>query len=132
MKGLKEMNNWDKYKRMQCNIEKAIINEVIMNLTLKNYNQLQMELVKSPEDRDIFNDTYLKLTYKYNPNKDFKEQFKWLFNQLKGAYYRDDKCNHFYTLEEDRISIPDFIKDEENVPDKDMDLITKLKAICHI
>ena len=91
-----------------------------------------MELVKSPEDRDIFNDTYLKLTYKYNPNKDFKEQFKWLFNQLKGAYYRDDKCNHFYTLEEDRISIPDFIKDEENVPDKDVDLITKLKAICHI
>ena len=126
------MNNWDKYKRMQCNIEKAIINEVIMNLTLKNYNQLQMELVKSPEDWDIFNDTYLKLTYKYNPNKNFKEQFKWLFNQLKGAYYRDDKCNHFYTLEEDRISTPDFIKDEENVPDKDMDLITKLKAICHI
>ena len=126
------MNNWDKYKRMQCNIEKAIINEVIMNLTLKNYNQLQMELVKSPEDWDIFNDIYLKLTYKYNPNKDFKEQFKWLFNQLKGAYYRDDKCNHFYTLEEDRISIPDFIKDEENVPDKDVDLITKLKAICHI
>ena len=126
------MNNWDKYKRMQCNIEKAIINEVIMNLTLKNYNQLQMELVKSPEDWDIFNDTYLKLTYKYNPNKDFKEQFKWLFNQLKGAYYRDDKCNHFQTLEEDRISIPDFIKDEENVPDKDVDLITKLKAICHI
>lgn len=132
MKVLKDMNNWDKYKRMQCNIEKAIINEVIMNLTLKNYNQLQMELVKSPEDWVIFNDTYLKLTYKYNPNKDFKEQFKWLFNQLKGAYYRDDKCNHFYTLEEDRISIPDFIKDEENVPDKDMDLITKLKAICHI
>ena len=132
MKVLKDMNNWDKYKRMQCNIEKAIINEVIMNLTLKNYNQLQMELVKSPEDWDIFNDTYLKLTYKYNPNKDFKEQFKWLFNQLKGAYYRDDKCNHFYTLEEDRISIPDFIKDEENIPDKDVDLITKLKAICHI
>ena len=126
------MNNWDKYKRMQCNIEKAIFNEVVMNLTLKNYNQLQMELVKSPEDWDIFNDTYLKLTYKYNPNKDFKEQFKWLFNQLKGAYYRDDKCNHFYTLEEDRISIPDFIKDEENIPDKDVDLITKLKAICHI
>lgn len=40
MKGLKDMNNWDKYKRMQCNIEKAIINEGVMNLTLKNYNQL--------------------------------------------------------------------------------------------
>jgi hypothetical protein len=29
--------------------------------------------VKTPEDRDIFNDAYLKLTYKYNPDKDFKE-----------------------------------------------------------
>ena len=40
MKGLKDMNNWDKYRRMQCNIEKAIINEGVMNLALENYNQL--------------------------------------------------------------------------------------------
>ena len=88
--------------------------------------------MKGADDMDIFNDTYLKLTYKYNPDKDFKEQFRWLFNQLKGAYFRDDKCNRFYTLEEEKITIPDFIKDEEAITDKDADLITKLKAVCHI
>ena len=51
---------------------------------------------------------------------------------MKGAYFRDDKCNRFYTLEEDKITIPDFIKDEEAITDKDADLITKLKAVCHI
>ena len=81
---------------------------------------------------DVLHDTYLKLTYKYNPDKDFREQFKWLFHQLKGSYYRDDKSSHYYHLDEDRIAIPDFIKDEEAVPNKDVDLITKLKAICHI
>ena len=126
------MYNWDKFKRMQCNLEKAILNVSVTKLMLQNHNQLYGELVKTPEDRDIFNDAYLKLTYKYNPDKDFKEQFKWLFNQLKGAYYRDDKCNWFYTLEEDKISIPDFIKDEEAIVDKDADLITKLKQVCHI
>lgn len=132
MKKAKDMYNWDKFKRMQCNLEKAMLNATVTNLLVKNYKQLYSELVKTPEDGDIFNDAYLKLTYKYNPDKDFKEQFKWLFNQLKGAYHRDDKCNRFYTLEEDRITIPDFIKDEEAVPDKDVDLITKLKAVCHI
>ena len=88
--------------------------------------------MKAPEDMDVFNDTYLKLTYKYNPDKDFREQFRWLFWQLKGAYYRDDRCSHYYTLNEDRLTIPDFIKDDEVVPDKDVDLITKLKAVCHI
>ena len=27
----------------------------------------------SKADEDIFNDTYLKITYKYNPDKDFVE-----------------------------------------------------------
>lgn len=27
----------------------------------------------TPEDEDVFNDTYLKITYKYNPDKDFVE-----------------------------------------------------------
>ena len=53
---------------------------------MKHHKQLWDLLVHSPEDKDIFNDTYLKLTYKYNPDKDFIEQFKWVFNQLKGAY----------------------------------------------
>ncbi len=74
------MNNWDKYRRMQCNIDKAILNAAVTNLTTKYYKQLKDELVRTPEDRDVFQDTYLKLTYKYNPDKDFREQFKWLFN----------------------------------------------------
>ena len=132
MKKVRDMYNWDKFKRMQCNLEKAILNVSLTKLLLQNYHQLCNELVKGGDDMDIFNDTYLKLTYKYNPDKDFKEQFRWLFNQLKGAYFRDDKCNRFYTLEEDKITIPDFIKDEEAITDKDADLITKLKAVCHI
>lgn len=126
------MNNWDSYKRRQCNLNKACFNEDVVKLMEQHHNQLKDELVHFPEDWDVFNDTFIKMTYKYKLDGDFVSQFRILFKQLKGAYYRDDKANHFYTLEEDRISIPDFIKDEENVPDKDVDLITKLKAICHI
>lgn len=32
-----------------------------------------MQSVNTPEDEDVFNDTYLKITYKYNPEKDFVE-----------------------------------------------------------
>ena len=126
------MRNWDKYKRMQCNINKALINEAVTNLTIKNYSTLYKELVKTEEDRDVFNDTYLKLTYKYNPDKDFQDQFKWIFKQLKGAYYRDNRANHFYNLNEDRLIIPDILKDEEAVKDKSVNLITKLKSICQL
>lgn len=100
------MYNWDKYRRMQCNIEKATVNESVASLTTKHYQQLQKVLVHSPEDQAIFNDTFLKLTYRYNPDRDFVEQFKQIFSQLKGAYYRDSKCNIHYQLEEDRLNIP--------------------------
>ena len=38
MKGLKDMNNWDKYRRMQCNIEKAVLNAAVTNLVTKHYD----------------------------------------------------------------------------------------------
>ena len=109
-----------------------MLNAAVTSLMITHYKQLSIELVKTPEDGDVFNDTYLKLTYKYNPDKDFREQFRWVFNQLKSAYSRDDRCGHFYHLNEERVTIPDFIKDEDRVPDKEVDLITKLKAVCHI
>ena len=121
------MYNWDKFRRTQCNINKAIPNEAVAFLTSKYYNRLQESLVKTPEDRDVFNDTFLKLTYKYNPNKDFVEQFKWIFNQLKGAYYRDAKCNIHYQLDEERLDIPDFV--EDTTTSQEPDLITNLKAM---
>ena len=117
---------------MQCNLEKAIINQAVTNLILRYHKELYDELVHQEEDKDIFNDTYLKLTYKYNPDKDFKEQFKWFFKQLKGAYYRDSKANIHYRINEEVLCIPDFIKDEEAIASKDDDLITKLKAICQL
>ena len=117
---------------MQCNLEKAIINQAVTNLILRYHKELYDELVHKEEDKDIFNDTYLKLTYKYNPDKDFKEQFKWFFNQLKGAYYRDSRANIHYRINEEVLCIPDFIKDEEAIASKDDDLITKLRAICQL
>lgn len=123
------MNNWDKYKRMQCNMQKATYNPDTITLMGQHYQQLYNTLVNTPEDEDVFNDTYLKITYKYNPEKDFVEQFKWLFNQLKGAYYRDDRANHFYQIREDLISIPDYLPDTEQ--EEDLSIVNRLKAqIC--
>lgn len=123
------MNNWDKYKRMQCNMQKATYNPDTITLMGQHYQQLYNTLVSTPEDEDVFNDTYLKITYKYNPEKDFVEQFKWLFNQLKGAYYRDDRANLFYQIREDLISIPDYIPDTEQ--EEDLSIVNRLKAqIC--
>ena len=119
------MNNWDKYRRMQCNIQKASYNSEVNSLMEQYYQQLYQALVFSKADKDIFNDAYLKITYKYNPDKDFMEQFKWLFNQLKGAYYRDDRCKHFYQIYEDRLTIPDFIP--ENKPVVDTSIVDRLK-----
>ena len=31
------MYNWDKFKRMQCNLEKAMLNATVTNLLVKNY-----------------------------------------------------------------------------------------------
>lgn len=131
MKKQKDMYNWDKYRRMQCNIEKATVNESVASLTTKHYQQLQKVLVHSPEDQAIFNDTFLKLTYRYNPDRDFVEQFKQIFSQLKGAYYRDSKCNIHYQLEEDRLNIP--IPFEDTIEaSKDTSFIDRLKAILNV
>lgn len=109
-----------------------MLNAAVMNLTMKNYDELHNELVVKDCDQDIFHDTYLKLTYKYNPDKDFKEQFRWLFCQLKGAYFRDDKGLVMYRLDDSRLEIPDYLSDEESISSKDDSLVEKLKAILKI
>ena len=53
------MNNWDKYKRMQCNMQKATYNPDTITLMGQHYQQLYNTLVSTPEDEDIFNDTYI-------------------------------------------------------------------------
>ena len=121
------MNNWDKYKRMQCNMQKAIYNEQAITQMNLHYQLLHSTLVQTESDEDVFNDTFLKITYKYNPEKDFVEQFKWLFNQLKGAYYRDDRANNFYQLKDECLTIPDFIPQKE-MP-VDTEIVNKFKVL---
>ena len=116
------MNNWDKWKRMQCNLNKAVMNAQVANLMNQNYQQLWNEFVKTPEDQDIFNDAYIKLTYRYVPEQDFVEQFRHIFKQLKGAYYRDDSANHYYQLNEDRLNVPE--TEEEVKVRRNVDIIT--------
>lgn len=98
------MKNWDKYKRIQCNIDKAICNQTVSLLLEQHYSLLHSKLVKSEEDEPIFNDTFLKLTYNYNPEELFSNQFCYYFNLLKGAYRRDSKTSYFFPLDEERIA----------------------------
>lgn len=84
------------YQRKQVNINKAIPNSEVNRLLQLHYKYLHSRLVKSDKDEGVFNDTYLKLTYNYNPSKDFIEQYIYYFQLLKGAYYRDDKVANYY------------------------------------
>lgn len=98
------MQNWDKYRRMQCNIEKAVINQEVNQQMKKHYSYLHSSLVTAEEDEDIFNDTFLKLTYNYSPEQQFQQQFRYYFNLLKGAYRRDSKAKIILPIKEERIS----------------------------
>ena len=68
-----------------------MVNEAIT----KHYRYLHSRLVKADDDEATFNDAYLMLTRKYNPEQDFIDQFIKAFNQLKGEYQRDDKCYNY-------------------------------------
>jgi hypothetical protein len=43
------------------------------------------------------------------------------------AYNRDDRANHFYLIEEDRLNIPDFIPDSK--PVVDTSIVDRLKTV---
>lgn len=94
--------NWSKYRRKQNNLEKAEYNYLVNDLLTKHYRYLHSLLVKSESDESTFNDTYLKLTRVYSPDKDFIDQFKFQFNQLSGQYMQDDKC---YNYAETKVEI---------------------------
>lgn len=88
-------NNWNVYKRKQVNIQKAIHNDEVSDLLSQHYGYLHSLLVRSSKDEDTFNDTFLKLTYCYQSDNDFIEQYKYYFSMLKGAYYRDKKVDNY-------------------------------------
>lgn len=126
---MQQTNNWDSYKRMQINIQKSVTNEQVAELLTRHYKYLHSLLIKQPTDEDIFNDTYLKLTYNYNPGKDFIDQYKYYFNLLKGAYYRDNKVTNWLVthIEDNPVEIPDTLPDEQPIKKKD-DFISNLKS----
>lgn len=122
------MQHYDKWRRMQNNIDNAYNNPIVSNLLNKHYKQLHSMLVKSELDEDIFNDTYLKLTYNYNPDSDFIQQYQYYFNLLKGAYYRDDKVTNYIVVP---IEDKDFAEPEEEpviTNSTNADFIETLKA----
>lgn len=121
------MQHFDKWRRMQVNIDKSQYNEVVSNLLTKHYQQLYKMLVKSEQDEDIFNDTYLKLTYNYNPDSDFIQQYQYYFNLLKGAYYRDDKVTNYLVVAIDDKDYPD-VEEPEPIITNNANFIETLKA----
>ena len=124
---MQQINNWDQWKRMQINIDKAQHNTEVSRLLTKHYQQLHSMLVKSELDEDVFNDTYLKLTYNYNPEKDFVQQYKYYFNLLKGAYYRDNKITSYLVIPIEDRDFPD-TEYEEPTPTPNADFIEAIKA----
>lgn len=122
------MQHFDKWRRMQNNIDKAQYNVIVSNLLTKHYQQLYSMLVKSEADEDIFNDTYLKLTYNYNPDSDFIQQYKYYFNLLKGAYYRDDKVTNYLVVAIEDKDFPDEEPEELVINSTNANFIETLKA----
>lgn len=87
--------NWDKYRRKSNNIRNSSFNIEVSELLELHYKYLYGVLVKTDSDKDIFNDTFLKLTYKYNRDKDFIDQYVFWFRRLKGEFFRDDKVTNY-------------------------------------
>ena len=110
-----QVNNWDEYRRKQVNIRKSKSNQEVSNMLQKHYKYLHSRLVKFRDDEDTFNDTYLKLTYNYNPDKDFIDQFIYYFNLLKGAYYRDSKVRTYQVtyIEDNYDEVSEIIDEDE-------------------
>ena len=110
-----QVNNWDDYKRKQVNIRKSVYNKEIASLLQIHYKYLHSRLVKFRDDEDTFNATYLKLTYNYNPDKDFIDQFIYYFNLLKGAYYRDSKVRTYQVtyIEDNYDEVSEIIDEDE-------------------
>lgn len=67
--------------------------------------------------------TYLKLTYSYNSDQDFVEQFKHQFYNLRYAYEQDDKvANYYMQLGEG------YDKAEDSFSEEPIELDTTLEA----
>lgn len=125
-------NNHDQFRIEQNNIDKSVCNDQVAQLMSKNYNYLHNLLVTKESYEDIFQDTYLKLTYNYSTDSDFVERFIYYFKMLKGWYYRSGKVIKYYIAEfDDNTDIPDEIEEiieiETNFEDLRNAVLSKAK-----
>lgn len=107
--------NWSKYRRKQNNLDKSEYNYMVNEAINKHYRYLHSRLVKADDDEATFNDAYLMLTRKYNPEQDFIDQFIKAFNQLKGEFQRDDKCYNYAETKVETYSDDVLINAEETI-----------------
>ena len=114
-------------------IKRSQINEEAMRLLNQNYNFLYNELVKTENDQDLFNDTVLSISYKYNPDNEFNEQFIFHFKSNQVGLTQENKIRNYLIQEipenydiiedepeynEDKITMNDFINDLNNANNK--------------
>lgn len=100
---IRPMRVFDKYHTKYINSQKASQNDMVSKLMQQYYQQLH-RLVKSEDDEDTFNDAFIKLTYCFNPDEDFINQFTYQFNLLKGKYHRYDKTLKWCQIPENIIN----------------------------
>ena len=88
----------DKFNRQQAIINGAKENQFVNQLMQQNYNDLHSLLVKSDNDVEVFNDTYLNITRTYNPSIDFMNEFCRQFRMIKTRYQLTDKEYNYNTV----------------------------------
>lgn len=91
--------NIDSYKRKKNITDKAQYNPVVNQLMEDNYSDLYQLLVKTDNDKGIFQDTFLTLTRTYNPDLAFMNEFARRFRNLKIEYSKKDSAFKFISLE---------------------------------
>ena len=93
-------------------------NEEAMNLVNIHYKYLYSKLVKKEEDQDIFNDTVLSISYKYDPDKDCINQFIFHFKSNQGGLVQENKMRNYLITE-----MPDNYDRSEDEPEQIKDKI---------
>lgn len=94
------------YRTENYIINKALTNQAVNELMVKHYKELA-RLIVSKKCEDIFNDTYLLLTVKYQPNLEFVKQFKYHYFYLFKRFQHLNYGRYEVTKEEIDYSEPD-------------------------
>ena len=76
---------------MAAAIAKAEVNEAAAAAMARHDAALRARLVRTEADRDIYQDTYLRVSAKWSPPADFVAAFVAEFNRVKLSYTLDNR-----------------------------------------